>query len=154
MARTGFFAGSFDPPTLGHLDLMRRCAALVDEFVVGIGHNADKQGWIPVADRIALLRELLPSGARVLAFDGLAVSAAADAGASVLLRGLRGPEDLPSEMHMGRANAGLAPQLETIFLVAAPELAHISSRLVREVHRSGGPVEQFVPEVVARYLSK
>lgn len=152
MTRTGFFAGSFDPPTLGHLDLVRRAGALVDVLVVGVGYNADKRGWVPVEQRVALLRELLPQH-EVLAFDGLAVSAAKASGAQVLLRGLRGPEDLPGELHMARANAQLDPELDTVFLAASPEVAHVSSRLVREVHRSGGPIERFVPELVARYLA-
>ena len=154
MTRTGFFAGSFDPPTLGHLDLVRRALALVDRLVVGVGSNADKRVWIPVDERVALLREVLPDGVSVLAYEGLTVRAAREAGASVLVRGLRGPEDLPSELHMSRANAKLDSELESVFLVSSVEVAHISSRLVREVHRSGGPVEAFVPPAVAAHLSR
>ncbi|GJM22295.1 MAG: phosphopantetheine adenylyltransferase [Planctomycetota bacterium] len=152
MTRTGFFAGSFDPPTLGHVDLVRRAAALVDALVIGVGHNADKRGWIAVEQRVELLRELLP-GHTVLAFDGLAVDAARAAGASVLLRGLRGPEDLPGELHMARANARLDPEIDTVFLASDPAIAHVSSRLVREVQRSGGDIELFVPAAVARFLN-
>src|SRR5262249_43195415 len=132
MTRAGFFAGSFDPPTLGHLDLVARARGVVDrlvvgvgvkaekapglagrERVVGVGINAEKSPWLPVEERLALLRELVPAEVEVVAFDGLAVQAARRAGATLLLRGVRGEADLATELPMALANRRLAPELET-----------------------------------------
>jgi len=152
MARTGLFAGSFDPPTLGHLDLITRALEVVDRLVVGIGANADKSPWLELDLRWRLLAEIVPSAVEVSPFEGLAVAKARDVGASVLVRGVRGPDDLASELAMARANRRLDPGVETVLLPASPDTAHISSRLVREVHRSGGDVGLFVPGPVAAAL--
>ncbi len=154
MERTGFFAGSFDPPTLGHLDLVRRASRLVDRLVVGIGRNVEKRAWLAVEQRQALLRELVPVSVEVVVFDGLAVTAARAAGATLLVRGVRSGADMSAEMTMALANSQLDETLETVMLVTSPDVAHVSSRLVREVHRSGGPVERFVPPEVARVLAR
>ena len=154
MTRTGFFAGSFDPPTLGHLDLVTRARAVVDKLVLGVGINADKTPWLPLEERLALLAELLPSDVTVLSFDGLAVDAARRAGATLLLRGVRGEADLAQELPMALANRRLAPSLETVLLVGSPDVAHVSSRLVREVARAGGDVSPFVPPLVAQRLKQ
>jgi pantetheine-phosphate adenylyltransferase len=154
MTRTGFFAGSFDPPTLGHLDLVARARRIVDKLVVGIGSNADKTPWLPLDERIALLSALLGPDVRVLSFAGLSVEAARAAGASVLLRGVRSETDMSQEVQMALANRRLAPELETVVLIGSPEVAHISSRLVREVHRSGGDVSLFVPPAVVARLAQ
>lgn len=152
VTRTAFFPGSFDPPTLGHLDVMRRALALADRLVVGVGVNLDKQAWLAVETRVGLLRELAPPGVEVATFDGLAVDAARSVGATLLVRGVRDPADVAAELQMARANRLLDPGLETVLLTASPETAHVSSRLVREVHRSGGDVGIFVPPVVAAAL--
>jgi pantetheine-phosphate adenylyltransferase len=96
----------------------------------------------------------LPEGVEVMPFDGLAVAAAQRVGARLLLRGVRGPEDTSSELQMSRANRLLDPGVETLLLLASVETAHISSRLVREVHRSGGDVSLFVPPLVAAALAE
>ncbi len=152
MSKTAFFAGSFDPPTLGHVDLVRRSLLWSDRLVVGVGQNADKQGWLPVELRIQLLREVLPAGVEVVAFEGLAVSAARAAGAQVLVRGVRNAQDAAAELQMSFANKQLDEGIETVLLPASLETAHISSRLVREVHRSGGDTRVFLPEAVAAAL--
>ncbi len=154
MTRTGFFAGSFDPPTLGHLDLVARARAVVDRLVVGVGVNGDKSAWLPLEERLALLAELLPPDVVVMPFDGLTVEAARRAGATLLLRGVRSEADLSLELPMALANRRLAPELETIVLVGAPEFLHVSSRLVREVARAGGDVSSFVPPLVAQRLAR
>ena len=154
MTRVGFFAGSFDPPTLGHLDLVVRARAVVDRLVVGVGINADKAPWLPIEERLALLRELVPAEVEVVAFDGLAVQAARRAGATLLLRGVRGEADLALELPMALANRRLAPELETLLLVGSPEVAHVSSRLVREIVRSGGDATPFLPPLVAQRLAR
>lgn len=150
MSRIGFFAGSFDPPTHGHVELVRRALRLVDQLVVGIGQHAHKLPWLSVEKRRELLSVILPQGVEVIVFTGLAVSAAREVGATVLLRGLRGTDDAAGELAMARANAQLDGGLETAFLPSSSAVAHISSRLVREVHQSGGDASLFVPaEVVA-----
>jgi pantetheine-phosphate adenylyltransferase len=154
MARTGFFAGSFDPPTLGHLDLVARARGIVDELVVGVGLNADKSPWLPLPERLALLAELLGPRVRIVSYAGLSVDAARAAGARVLLRGVRSETDMAQELQMALANRKLAPELETVVLVGSPEVAHISSRLVREVHRAGGDVSLFVPPAVVACLAR
>ena len=153
-ARVGFFAGSFDPPTLGHLELVSRAGAIVDRLVIGVGVNADKTPWLSLDERLALLAELLPSGVTAAPFSGLAVEAARRAGATLLLRGVRSEADLSGELQMALANRRLAPDLETVVLVGSPEVAHISSRLVREVHAGGGDIGHFVPPLVAQFLRR
>ena len=151
--RAGFFAGSFDPPTLGHLDLMQRALRVVDKLVVGIGVNADKAPWLGVTERLELLQQVVPKGVDVVAFTGLAVEAARKAGATVLVRGIRGSSDVDMETQMALANRSLAPGMETVLLVASAGVAHVSGRLVREVQRAGGDVSLFVPPPVAAALA-
>lgn len=154
MSRTGFFAGSFDPPTLGHADLVARALGVLDRLVVGVGRNADKRAWLPLEERLALLTACLPPEVAVLSFEGLAVEAARRAGATVLVRGVRSEADLSLELPMALANRRLAPELETVLLVGAPELAHVSSRLVREIVRAGGDASPFLPPLVAQRLAR
>jgi len=152
--RVGFFAGSFDPPTLGHLELVGRAGALVDRLVIGVGVNADKTPWLSLEERLALLSELLPSGVAAAPLSGLAVDAARSAGATLLLRGVRSEADLAVELQMALANRRLAPELETVVLIGSPEVAHVSSRLVREVWAGGGDVGHFVPPLVTQFLQR
>ncbi len=154
MPRTAFFAGSFDPPTLGHLDLVARARAVAERLVVGVGHNPDKSAWLPLEERLALLAELLPADVPVVPFEGLAVEAARRAGATLLVRGVRSEADLSLELPMALANRSLAPELETVLLVGAPGLAHVSSRLVREIVGAGGDPAPFLPPLVAQRLSR
>lgn len=153
MTRIGFYAGSFDPPTLGHVDVAIRARALVDRLVVGVGTNADKRPWLDLEARLSLLRACLPQDIEVMSFDGLAVAAARAVGATLLVRGLRSEDDAGAELHMSRANRCLDAELETVMLAASAETAHLSSRLVREVHRSGGNLTSFVPPAVAAHLA-
>ncbi len=155
MSRCGFFAGSFDPPTYGHLDLIVRALQVVDRLVVGVGINADKEPWLPVEERVDLLQQTVPETVEVVAFDGLAVAAARNVNATLLVRGVRSETDLASESVMARVNEQLDPELHTVILLASPKVSSISSRLVREIHRAGGPVDRFVPpEVVERLTGK
>ena len=144
MTRTGFVTRSRCPSVGG----------IVDRLVVGIGLNADKSPWLPLHERLELLAALLGPDVRVVSYAGLSVDAARAAGASVLLRGVRSEADMAQELQMALANRRLAPELETVVLIGSPEVAHISSRLVREVHRSGGDVTLFVPAAVAACLAR
>lgn len=153
MARTGFFAGSFDPPTLGHVELVGRAAALVDRLVLGVAANADKRPWLDAETRVALLAACLPGHVEVTVVEGLAVDAARAVGARVLFRGLRSAADADGEIQMARANRSLDGDIESVFLVSSAATSHISSRLVREVHRAGGDVSTMVPPAVAAHLA-
>ncbi len=151
MSRVGVYTGTFDPLTLGHLDIIRRAALLVDRLVVGVPSHSSKAPLFTLDERIAAVRrEVAPLGnVEVRAFDGLAVGFAADAGARLIVRGLRSGTDLDYESQMAAMNAMMADGIETIFLDAAPALRPIASSLVKEVARGGGAVERFVPASVA-----
>ena len=161
MAHTGFYPGSFDPVTFGHLDVIARSARLVDRLVVGIGTHAGKAPLISVADRVELLEQTTePLAAKtgirisVTTFDGLAVDAARKAGAGVIIRGLRDATDFDYEVQMGQMNGALAPDIETVFLAASPATRMISSSLVKQIARMGGSIGAFVPEPAARRMAE
>ena len=140
MARTGFYPGSFDPVTFGHLDIIARSARLVDKL-------------LPAEERLALLAEVTKpiadhTGLKItmVTFDGLAVDAARREGAGVILRGLRDASDFDYEVQMGQMNGAMAPDIETVFLAASPATRMIASSLVKQIARMGGDVSLFVPE--------
>ena len=141
------YPGSFDPVTLGHMDVIRRCAALFDTVVVGVLHNPDKQGCFPVAQRIAMLEKAcadLPN-VQVIAYGGLLAQLTKEMDISVVIRGVRGPGDLESESVMARVNRQLNPGLETLFLPASPETADISASIVRQLALFGADLSPYVP---------
>jgi pantetheine-phosphate adenylyltransferase len=161
MAVIGFYAGSFDPVTKGHIDIIRRSLRLVDELVIGVGVHHGKEPLFPAADRIAMLEaETAPLARkakrtiRVVTFANLVVEAAANAGASVIIRGLRDGTDLDYEMQMAGTNAAMAPEIETVYLGASPEVRHIAANLVRQIAAMGGDVSAFVSPAVAKRLDR
>lgn len=151
--RVALFAGTFDPVTLGHLDLVRRAAPLFDHLVVAVA-RAGKSTLFSADERVALFTQSVHGveRVRVVAFDGLLVDVARREGASVLLRGVRTIQDWEYELRMMEMNRHLAPTLETLFLAPAPAFAFIASSLVREVSALGGDVEGLVPPAVLRAL--
>lgn len=154
-SRTAIFAGSFDPITVGHEDVVRRGLRLVDRMIVAVAHRPSevKRGMFSVEERVEMIAEVFAEEPEVepVAFDGLLVEFARQRGARVLLRGLRGPSDFEYETRMARMNATLAPEMETVFLAARLEHGIVSSSLVREVATLGGNVEDFVsPPVLER----
>lgn len=157
-ARRAVCPGSYDPVTLGHLDILVRAATLYDEVVVAVLHNAGKAGLFPVEDRIgfverAVEREGLASRVRVEAFAGrLLVDVARDLGAAVVVKGLRGTTDFTYELPMALMNRHLSG-VETVFLPGDPALEHVSSSLVKEVARYGGDVTGLVPDEVRDVLA-
>ena len=158
--RVGLYPGSFDPVTFGHIDLIRRSLHVVDRLVVAILPNATKETLLTLAEREALLRSVIAAelGAdvarvEILAASNLAVRIAEEAKASVIIRGLRAGSDFEAELRMAHANRLLAPSIETLFLMTAPEHASTSSRLVREIARYGGPLDRLVPEGVIPVLT-
>lgn len=154
MPKVALYAGSFDPITNGHADLIRRSLGFVDRLVVGVAVNITKQPLFSVEERMTLIRAALDEDPRVevRSFSGLVVNFAREAGAKVVLRGLRAVADFEYEYQMALMNRHLAPQLETMFMVPSLEVSYVSSSLVREVARFGGEIDQLVHPAVARAL--
>ena len=154
MSRVAVYTGTFDPPTLGHIDIIRRALGLADRLVIGVATNSTKSPLFTLEERVAAVtREVAAIGAvEVREFDGLAVAFARSVGARFIVRGLRSGTDLDYESPMAAMNATMAPEIETIFLVAAPAFAHIASSLVKDVARGGGDVDLFVPPAVATQI--
>ncbi|HEX5136044.1 MAG TPA: pantetheine-phosphate adenylyltransferase [Planctomycetota bacterium] len=148
------YPGTFDPLTNGHLDILRRGAALFERVVVAVGARVDKQTLLTADERVALVRASAKGMRNVEAvpFTGLVVDFAKAQGATVLLRGLRNPMDYEYETQMAVTNRRLAPGIETVFLVAAVESSFISSTLIKEILTAGGSVDAFVPDAVAKAL--
>jgi pantetheine-phosphate adenylyltransferase len=155
MTRIAIYPGSFDPPTRGHEDLIRRSLRLADRVIVAIATNSAKQPLFSIDERLAMLRATVPDEPRVTfeAFDGLLAEFAGRAGASMIVRGLRAVSDFEYEFQMALMNRQLHPALETVFLVPAVDLTYLSSSLVREVARYGGDVSALVPPSVAEALT-
>jgi pantetheine-phosphate adenylyltransferase len=153
MARTGFYAGSFDPVTYGHLDIIARAARIVDKLVLGVGTHHGKQTLIDTAARVKLLEEVTKPIAEhtgiklsVATFDDLVVDAARRAHAGLLIRGLRDATDFDYEVQMSQMNGAMAPDIETVFLAASPANRMIASSLVRQIAQMGGDVTLFIPK--------
>lgn len=152
MSRTALYPGTFDPPTLGHLDIIGRAAGLFDRLVVGVFTNAAKAPLFDLEERLAIVRRevaALPGAIDVAACEGLLVDFARAQGAQAIVRGLRSGADFDYEARMTGMNRALAPDIDTIFLVAEPALQPIASSLVKEVARGGGDVHRFVTRAVA-----
>lgn len=146
--RTAVYAGSFDPVTHGHLDVIRRGATLFDEVVVAIGHNVRKQRTLPLEVRLDLLRQVTADipNVRVDVFEGLLVEYCRRIGARAILRGLRAVTDFEFEFQTGLANMDMAPEVETVFLLTEPRNIFVSSSLVKEIAQNGGDVARYLPE--------
>ena len=155
MTSIALYPGSFDPPTKGHEDLVRRSLALADQVIVAIARNSAKQPLFTVDERLGLLREAVGGDERISiqSFDGLLAEFAKRVGASVIVRGLRAVSDFEYEFQMALMNRRLHPSLETVFLVPAVDLTYLSSSLVREVARYGGDVSGLVHPAVAAALA-
>lgn len=153
--RVALFPGTFDPVTLGHVDVVRRGARLFDRVVVAVA-STGKATWFPVEQRVALARAAVADvpGAEVEPFDGLLVGFARRHGAGAILRGVRSYQDWEYELRMLQMNRHLAPELETVFLAPAVEHAFVSSTLVREVASLGGDLRGLVPPAVAAVLAQ
>ena len=148
--RVGVYPGTFDPITLGHLDIIRRGAHLVDRLVIGVTTNPSKSPMFSVEERLRMVkREIadLPS-VSVVEFDSLLMDFAEREGASLILRGLRAVADFEYEYQMAGMNQQLNDRIETVFLMADVSLQPIASRLVKEIARYGGAIDKFVPPAV------
>jgi pantetheine-phosphate adenylyltransferase len=147
--------GSFDPVTHGHLDVIRRAAALFDEVIVAVGRNSAKNYLFTLEERLELMREVTAEwpNVRVEALDGLLVDFARARGAGVLVKGLRFASDFDFELQMAHINA-VVGSVETVMLPASSQWATLSSTMIREVASYGGDVAAFVPDVVARQIRR
>jgi pantetheine-phosphate adenylyltransferase len=159
MSRIAVVPGSFDPVTLGHLDVIGRAARIFDELHVLVVHNPDKSALLPIAQRVSLIQDSIKdakAGDNILVTSwsvGLLVDYCTDVGASVLVKGIRSQVDVAYETPMAIVNRNLAG-VETIFMLPDPAHAHVSSSLVRQVAALGGDVAPYVPKVVAAFLQK
>jgi pantetheine-phosphate adenylyltransferase len=159
MSRIGYYSGTFDPVTLGHTDVIRRAAILVDKLVIGVGINPGKSPLFTVDERIALLQMEAAAIMKKTAceivvetFDGLVVKAAQSVGATVIFRGLRDGTDFDYEMQMAGMNGAMAPDIQTVFVAASPNVRHIAANLVRAIATMGGDASPFVSLAVAKAL--
>ena len=157
MERVGVYPGTFDPVTLGHLDIIRRAMHLVDRLVIGVTTNPSKQPLFPVADRLEMVRREtagIEGKVEVVDFDSLLMDFAEREGASVIIRGLRAAGDFEYEFQMAGMNQQLNSRIETVFLMAAVSLQPIASRLVKEIARYGGSIDKFVTPAVAADVAR
>ena len=152
--RIAIYAGSFDPITRGHEDLVSRSLEFVDKLVVAVATNVTKQPLFTVAERVGLIRAAVNNNSRVEVrqFSGLLVDLAREVGAKVLIRGLRAVSDFEYEYQMALMNRHLSPGLETVFMVPSLDTTYISASLVREVARFGGEITDLVHPAVAAAL--
>jgi pantetheine-phosphate adenylyltransferase len=149
--RIGVYPGTFDPVTLGHMDIIRRGAKLVDRLVIGVTTNPSKSPMFTLDERMAMVRrevEGVAGDIRVVAFDSLLMDFAEREGARVIVRGLRAVADFEYEYQMAGMNQQINPRVETVFLMADVALQPIASRLVKEIALFGGEIGKFVPPVV------
>jgi len=154
--RIAIYAGSFDPITRGHEDLVLRALGFVDHLIVAVALNSAKQPLFSAEERVAMIRESLPEDSRIEAksFNGLLVDFAKSSGASLLIRGLRAVSDFEYEYQMALMNRHLSAKVETVFMVPSLDTTYISASLVREVARHGGDLNSLVHPVVADALRR
>jgi pantetheine-phosphate adenylyltransferase len=159
MPHIGLYAGSFDPITNGHIDVIRQAARLLDRLVVAIGVHPGKTPLFTAKQRLAMLDEVAGPVAKAagcefvsVTFDDLAVTAAKRAGATVLVRGLRDGTDFDYEMQLAGMNGTMAGDIQTVFLPASPSVRPITATLVRQIAGMGGDVSAFVPNAIAAHL--
>jgi pantetheine-phosphate adenylyltransferase len=159
MIRTGLYPGTFDPVTLGHLDVIRRATALVDRLVIGVAINRDKGPLFDLEERVAMIAEetadiAAESGVEILVhpFENLLIQCAHDVGAQMIIRGLRAVSDFEYEFQMVGMNRAMNDDVETVFLMADAHHQAIASRLVKEIARLGGDISNFVPPRVEMAL--
>ena len=161
MPRIALYAGSFDPVTNGHLDVVRHAVRLADRLVLAVGVNPCKAPLFSADERLTMLQEICAPIAReakcelsCVTFSGLVVEAARKAGATLLIRGLRDGTDFNYEMQMAGMNEAMAPEMQSVFLPASPLARPITATLVRQIAGMGGDVTAFVPAAVAARLKK
>ena len=150
------YPGSFDPVTNGHIDIIRRAAAISDELIVGVLQNKAKSPLFSVEERVIILREVTKNlkNVKIIPFEGLLIDFAAQMDAKVIVRGLRAITDFEYELQMSQTNRKLNADIETLFLTTSLEYSFLSSTTVKEVASFGGDISQFVPEFVAEKVTE
>lgn len=160
MQRICIYPGSFDPITIGHMDIIRRAAVLFDKVIVAVLHNPAKKGAFPIEERLNMIRKACATipNVEVDTFGGLLADYVKQTRAQAVVRGLRGISDFESECQMAQVNQQVLPGMETLFMMTRPEHAHISSSVVRELASFGGDVQAYIPpeihEDVLRYYTR
>jgi len=155
MNRIAYYPGSFDPMTNGHMDVLKQAVTLADEIVIGIGVHPGKVPLFSFEERAELIAAVTSDmniNISVQSFDNLVVDAAHEAGASMLIRGVRDGTDLDYEMQMCGMNGTMRPEITTVLLPSNPETRHITATLVRQIAKMGGDVSPFVPDAVNKAL--
>ena len=148
--RIGIYPGSFDPITLGHLDVIERAAKLVDSLIIGVLNNSSKQPLFSAEDRVDMIKLVtahIPN-VKVEACEGLLVDFAKEKNANIVVRGLRAVTDFEYELQMAQTNSKISSQVDTIFLATNVKYAYLSSSVVREIAKYGGDISHFVPEEI------
>ena len=150
------YAGSFDPVTFGHIDVIERALKIFDEVFVAVGENESKTPFIPAKERVFLIEKLFEKDDRikVLSYNCLTVDLCKRLNVKVLLRGIRGERDFAYEKELERINKTLSKDIETVYIFTDEKLSHISSSAAREIYRFGGDLKSFVPSFVEEYLTK
>ena len=151
---TAIYPGSFDPVTNGHLDLIARGATIFDQLIVAVAQNLEKEPLFTVKERVEMLEAVTFEwkNVEVEVFDGLLMDYARSHGASVVMRGIRAVSDYEYELQMAMMNRKIEPDIETVFMLPAEAYSYLSSRLVKELARLGGPVKDLVPPLVVERL--
>ncbi len=154
--RRGLYPGSFDPVTLGHLDIIKRASELVDELVIGVLRNSSKKNLFSTDERIDLLHRVTDGipNVRIISFDGLLVDCAVEYGTRTIIRGLRAVTDFEYELQLAQTNKRLRPEIDTVFLTTNVEYAYLSSSIVREIASYGGDISHFVPQCILEDVYK
>src|SRR5438128_2202874 len=156
MQTTAVYTGVFDPIHLGHLDVIRRGSRIFDRLVVGVGINPEKAPFFNLEERVALVQLVTKPypNVEVRSFSGLAVGFVRELGAGVMLRGLRTTSDMEYEFTMSLMNNNLDPDIETVFLMAKDQYSHVSSSLLRQIPKFGGPLAHFMPPAIKEALER
>ncbi|MGM0442117.1 MAG: pantetheine-phosphate adenylyltransferase [Elusimicrobiota bacterium] len=155
MKKTTLYPGSFDPPTNGHLDLVKRALSIFDRVVIAVMINTDKSVLFSVEERKEMLSHLYKNDEKIdiVSYDGLLVNLAREVQAQTILRGLRAVSDFEYEFQMALMNRKLNPDIQSVYLMPSPEFSYLSSSLIKEVYSFGGNIDGLVPDIVEKYLA-
>jgi pantetheine-phosphate adenylyltransferase len=156
MGKVAIYAGSFDPITYGHIDIIERGLEIFDKVIVAIANNAEKRSLFTIEERLKMAKSIFKDTPNVIvdSFKGLLVDYVAKTNANVILRGLRATSDFEYEFHMASMNRSLNTQLDTLFMMTSKDYFFVSSRTIKEVASMGGAVDGLVPDLIVRRLKK
>lgn len=152
--KTGLYAGSFDPITLGHLDVIKRASRFIDHLIVGVFNNSEKTPLFTIDERVNMLEDILKDyeNVEVATFSGLLVDFARERDVHILIRGLRAVTDFEYEIAMAQTNRVMEPSVDTVFLTTSLEYSYLSSSIVKEIAKNGGELDKFVPQQIIRRI--